>query len=500
MNQFVNSVAYEADFNGVKTKTENGADARFSTGSKVLDMYGTIGALRQRDEAEIVDKFKASWIENPLLTLKMAFYARNVRGGLGERDTARTCLHWVAKNYPETMIKNFENVIKFGRADDLYVFIKTPVEADMWAFIKATLYNDLKNMENKKSISLMAKWLKSVNTSSIESRELGRMTAKNLGLTDQEYRKMLSAMRRYIGVLEVAISNGNWQQVEYSAIPSRAMTKYRKAFMRHDAERFEKFLNRVEKGEVKINADTLYPYDLVKKYLNGSYYSAPCATTTDRVVEAQWKALPNYVEGENNVIVMADVSGSMFCADMRPIASSIGLALYFAERNKGDFAGLYMTFTDNPHFIKVGKNSTLLDNVKAVMHTDVGYSTNLEAAFMKILNTCIENRIPEKDMPKALVVVSDMEINPYFSGYGLDFVSEMAMRFRRAGYEMPKLILWNVEARQDIFHASKDNPYVQFASGSSTSTFRSILESIGMNAYEAMLKVLNNPMYDSVVL
>lgn len=168
----------------------------------------------------------------------------------------------------------------------------------MWAFIKATLYNDLKNMENKKSISLMAKWLKSVNTSSIESRELGRMTAKNLGLTDREYRKMLSAMRRYIGVLEVAMSNGNWQQVEYSAIPSRAMTKYRKAFMRHDAERFEKFLNRVEKGEVKINADTLYPYDLVKKYLNGSFYGARCVTTTDRVVEAQWKALPNYVERE----------------------------------------------------------------------------------------------------------------------------------------------------------------------------------------------------------
>lgn len=500
MNQFVNSVTYEAGFNGVKTKTENGADARFSTGSKVLDMYGTIGALRQRSETEIIEKFKASWSEDPLLTLKMAFYARNIRGGLGERDTARTCLRWVAKNYPETMEKNFDNVIKFGRADDLYIFVGTPIESDMWAFIKATLYNDLKNMENKKSISLMAKWLKSVNTSSVESCELGRMTAKNIGLSERNYRKMLSAMRRYIGVLEVAMSNGDWKQVEYSAIPSKAMSKYRKAFMRHDAERFEKFLNRVEKGEVKINADTLYPYDLVRKYINESYYGAYCTTNIDRVVEAQWKALPNYIEGENNVLVMADVSGSMFCDNMRPISSSVGLALYFAERNKGDFAGLYMTFTNNPNFIKVNKNSTLRDNVKAVLQTNVGYSTNLEAAFMKILNTCIENRVPEKDLPKALVVVSDMEINHYFSGYGLDFVSEMTMRFHKAGYEMPKLILWNVEARQDIFHASKDNPYVQFASGSSTSTFKSILESIGMNAYEAMLKVLNNSMYDCVVL
>lgn len=251
MNKFVNAVSYEADFNGVKTKTENGADARFSTGSKVLDMYGTIGALRNRSEYEIVEKFKASWNEDALLTLKMAFYARNIRGGLGERDTARTCLRWVAQNYPETMVKNFENVVKFGRADDLYTFIGTPIEKDMWAFIKATLYKDIERMNEKKSVSLMAKWLKSVNTSSKESRKLGAMTAYNLGLSEKEYRKLLAEMRRYIGVLEVAMSSGDWKQVEYSVVPSRAMAKYRKAFKRHDSERFEKFLSRVENGRSK---------------------------------------------------------------------------------------------------------------------------------------------------------------------------------------------------------------------------------------------------------
>lgn len=497
MNKFVNAVSYEADFNGVKTKTENGADARFSTGSKVLDMYGTIGALRNRSEYEIIEKFKASWNEDALLTLKMAFYARNIRGGLGERDTARICLRWVAQNYPETIVKNFENVVKFGRADDLYTFIGTPIEKDMWAFIKATLYKDIERMNEKKSISLMAKWLKSVNTSSKESRKLGAMTAYNLGLSEKEYRKLLAEMRRYIGVLEVAMSSGDWKQVEYSAVPSRAMAKYRKAFKRHDSERFEKFFSRVEKGEVKINADTLYPYDLVKKYLTSRWdpYSRE-----DRVVEAQWKALPNYIDGKNNVLVMADVSGSMYCADARPIASSIGLALYFAEHNQGDFHGLYMTFSRQPNFIKVQDGNTLCQNVKSVLNTGVGYDTNLEAAFDKILDTCIKNNISKEDMPKALVVVSDMQINCYNSGYGLDFVTEMALRFHQKGYTMPKLILWNVEARRDTFLASKTNPYVQFASGSSTSTFKSILESIGMNAYEAMVKVLNNPMYDSVVL
>lgn len=497
MNKFVNAVSYEADFNGVKTKTENGADARFSTGSKVLDMYGTIGALRNRSEYEIVEKFKASWNEDALLTLKMAFYARNIRGGLGERDTARICLRWVAQNYPETMVKNFENVVKFGRADDLYTFIDTPIEKDMWAFIKATLYKDIERMNEKKSISLMAKWLKSVNTSSKESRKLGAMTAYNLGLSEKEYRKLLAEMRRYIGVLEVAMSSGDWKQVEYSAVPSRAMAKYRKAFKRHDSERFEKFLSRVEKGEVKINADTLYPYDLVKKYLTSCWGSR---SREDRVVEAQWKALPNYIDGENNVLVMADVSGSMYCADARPIASSIGLALYFAEHNQGDFHGLYMTFSRQPNFIKVQDGNTLCQNVKSVLNTGVGYDTNLEAAFDKILDTCIKNNISKEDMPKALVVVSDMQINCYNSGYGLDFVTEMALRFHQKGYTMPKLILWNVEARRDTFLASKTNPYVQFASGSSTSTFKSILESIGMDAYEAMMKTLSNPLYDCVIL
>lgn len=497
MNKFVNAVSYEADFNGVKTKTENGADARFSTGSKVLDMYGTIGALRNRSEYEIVEKFKASWNEDALLTLKMAFYARNIRGGLGERDTARICLRWVAQNYPETMVKNFENVVKFGRADDLYTFIDTPIEKDMWAFIKATLYKDIERMNEKKSISLMAKWLKSVNTSSKESRKLGAMTAYNLGLSEKEYRKLLAEMRRYIGVLEVAMSSGDWKQVEYSAVPSRAMAKYHKAFKRHDSERFEKFLSRVEKGEVKINADTLYPYDLVKKYLTSCRDSC---SREDRVVEAQWKALPNYIDGENNVLVMADVSGSMYCADARPIASSIGLALYFAEHNQGDFHGLYMTFSRQPNFIKVQDGNTLCQNVKSVLNTGVGYDTNLEAAFDKILDTCIKNNISKEDMPKALVVVSDMQINCYNSGYGLDFVTEMALRFHQKGYTMPKLILWNVEARRDTFLASKINPYVQFASGSSTSTFKSILESIGMDAYEAMMKTLSNPLYDCVIL
>ena len=493
MNKFVSAINDVANMNGVKTYTENGAVARNSTGSALLDLYGTIGAMRSRSEDEIVSAFKRAWNENPLYALKMVFYARNIRGGLGERDTARVCLKWVAENHPRTMSKNFNNVVTFGRVDDLYSFVDTPVENEMWSYLKAIIYNDLRCMKNRQPASLAAKWLKSVNTSSAESRSLGRRTARAFGLTEAQYRKMLSVMRKYLNVVEVAMSKGDWTGIDYEAVPAYAMKKYKKAFKTHCPELFNTYLSKVERGEAKINASTLYPYDLVKPYIH--YLSRE-----NRTSEAQWKALPNYIEGENNVLVMADVSGSMEWNDGQPMATSVGLAIYFAERNKGAFKNLYMTFSDYPTFIKINPNSSLKDKVEAVMRTGVGYSTNLEGAFMEVLNTAVRNNVPQKDMPKAIVVISDMEINPYFRGYGLDFVSEMAARFSAAGYMMPKLVLWNVEARNSTFHGSKNNPYVQFASGSATSTFKAVLETLGMNAYEAMMKVLNDKMYDSVVL
>lgn len=493
MNKFVNAVNSVAEFNGVKTFTENGAVARRSTGSALIDLYGTIGAMRSRSDAEIVNSFSKAWKENPLLALKIVFHARNIRGGLGERNTARVCFRWVAENYPKTMVKNFKNIAQFGRMDDFYCFVGTPIEREMWAYLKAIIYQDLIDMRQRKEISLTGKWLKSINASSMETRQLGHKTAVAFGLSDKDYRKMLSALREYLKVVETKISKNDWDSIDYKAVPAYAMKKYRKAFRTHSPELFDKYMTKVEKGEVKINASTMYPYDLVKPYLNYSRIE-------DRVLEAQWKALPNYIEGENNVVVMADVSGSMNCAEQRPMAASVGLAIYFAERNQGDFHNLYMTFSSNPNFIKIRENESLRDKVQTVMHTGVGYSTNLEAGFMKILNTGINNHIPQKDMPKALIVISDMEIDNYCRGYGLDFVTEMEHRFARAGYDMPNLIFWNVEARNDTFHASAANPLVQVASGSSASTFRAILESLGMNAFEAMLKVLNSEMYSSIVL
>ena len=497
MNRFVNAIENEASLNGTKTYTENGAVARNTTGSALMDFYATCGSMRTRPEAEIIDKFEKAWNENPLYALKTVFYARDVRGGRGERRLARIILKHLSKTHKSTVVNNFGNLMLMGRADDFYEFVGTPVEQEMWRYLKTTILVDLKSMKVNKPISLTAKWLKSVNTSSKESKDLARKTARAFGLTEREYRKMLSRLRRYLKIVEVKMSANEWNTIDYSAVPAKAMSLYKDAFKKHYPEAFETYISKVEKGEAKINASTLFPYELVKKYVNTHCWGFNPKDSEDRVVEAQWKALPNYLEGENNVLVMADVSGSMY-GD--PICSSVGLAIYFAERNKGAFKNLYMTFTDYPHYIQVNENQSLLQKINAVYQTDVGYSTNLEAAFMKVLSTCVENRVPQSDVPKAIVVLSDMEINPYFSGRGLDFITEMADRFEAKEYHMPKLVMWNLAARNDTFHASYKNPYVQFACGQSAAEFGKVMDTLGYNAYDAMIKVLNSERYSTVIL
>ena len=500
MNRFVNAVQDEAQFNSTMKRTENGAVARATTGYELLDFYATVGAMRSRAKEDIEAAFDKAWKCDPLYALKILFWVRDIRGeGQGERRTFRIILRHLAFKAPSTVIKNLPNILEMGRADDLYCLVGTPVEKDMWAYLRKVVFSDINNYKAKKPITLTAKWLKSINTSSKESRALGVETAKALGLTPREYRKLLSTLRAYLKVVEVDMSKNKWDSIDYSAVPSRAMNIYRKAFARHTPGLFDTYIEKVKSGEEKINSSVLYPYDLVEKYGDVLKYWGyrKSVNIPDSVVEAQWKALPNYVDGENNVLVMADVSSSM---SGRPMCTSVGLAIYFAERNKGPFKNLYMTFTSDPHYLTVNPSDTLLENVAKVSRTGVGYSTNLQAAFDKVLSTCVENSVPQSEVPKALVVVSDIEIDRYMRGYGLDFVSTMARKWADKGYTMPQLILWNVEARNDTFHADYKNPYVQFVSGQSASAFKSVINSIGMTAVDAMFKVLNSERYASVVL
>ena len=490
--------------NAVKTNTntkytENGARAYSTTGKALLDLFAQIGALRPRTEDEITNKYAAAFAADPLLATKMLFYAGNVRGGLGERRTFRICLKWLATNHADIVVKNAALIPHFNRWDSMFVLVGTPAEKEMWKVIADQLNSDMAAVAASKSrkvqpISLLAKWMPTETASSVETRKLAKRCMTNLGLTPRAYRKVLSALRKHLKVVETSMSAQEWEAIQYAQVPSYAMKNYRAAFAKHDPEGFAAYKASLVKGETKVNASTLYPYDLVAQYTKSRGYWGYRSVNPDTIVEAQWKALPNYVQGENNILIMADVSGSM---SGRPMDASVVLATYFAHHNKGDYHNLYMTFTYKPHFIELREGATLAECVSKVMSTDVGYNTNLEAAFNYILQHAISNHVSDEELPKALVVVSDMEIDRYMRQNKMDFVDAMRAKFARHGYTLPKLILWNVEARNDTFLSKQED--VLCVSGQSASTFRELCGNLdGKTAWDLMLETLGNKMYDCV--
>ena len=480
---FANAMKEESKF----TRTENGAVALNTTSDARLDLFGTIGALRDADENRITTLFSEAYAQDKLFATKIAFYARDIRCGLGERKTFRTIIRYMAEHHPEALRPNLDLIGVFGRYDDLYELIGTPLEDDMWKAMKNQFEEDLKNLNEGNAISLLAKWIKTADASSTETRKLGILTAQKLGYPVYNFKRIVRSMRKQIGVVESLMSAGKWNEIKYPEVPSRAMMIYRRAFAKHDPDGFNEFINKADKGEVKINASTLYPYDIVEKIL--------CGRENNKVLEAQWKALPNYVEQGTNALIMADVSGSM-CG--RPMATSIGLAIYFAERNVGAYHNMFMTFSGNPQIVTL-KGETLEQKVRNIDKTNWDMNTDLKAAFKKVLDIAEKNNVPQEEMPKAIVVISDMEID-YCGNKDWTFYDKMANKFQKAGYVIPNIIFWNVASRHDVFHADAKRKGVQLASGQSVTVFKQVLQNLGYNPIEAMENTINSERYDCITV
>ena len=480
---FANAMKEESKF----TRTENGAVALNTTSDARLDLFGTIGALREADENRITTLFSEAFEQDKLFATKIAFYARDIRYGLGERKTFRTIIRYMAEHHPGALRPNLDLIGVFGRYDDLYELIGTPMEDDMWKTMKIQFEEDLKNLNEGKAISLLAKWIKTADASSRETRKLGILTAQKLGYPVYNFKRIVRSMRKQIGVVESLMSAGKWNEIKYPEVPSRAMMIYRRAFAKHDPDGFNDFINKADKGEVKINASTLYPYDIVEKIIYGR--------ENNKVLEAQWKALPNYIEQGTNALIMADVSGSM---TGRPMATSIGLAIYFAERNVGAYHNLFMTFSSNPETV-VLKGETLSQKINNAKGADWGGSTNLKAAFKKVLDIAEKNNISQEEMPKAIVVISDMEID-YCGNRDWSFYDKMANKFHKSGYVIQKNIMWHVNSRHDVFHADSKRKGVQLASGQSVTVFKQILQNLGYNPIEAMVNTINSERYACITV
>lgn len=473
------------------TFTENGALAKNTTGDKLVDFYSTIGALRKADDERIKSLFDDAYAADNLLATKILFYARDVRGGLGERKVFRTILKHAAMYHPEAIKPNLDLIGVYGRYDDLYSLIGTPLENDMWIIIKRQLTEDLLNVREGNAVSLLGKWLKTPDTSSKASVELAKLTAKKLGCSVYDYKRILRKLRKQIRIVESLMSAQKWDEIKYSEVPSRAMKIYRKAFLKHDEQRFNEFTQKALTGEVKINSSTLYPYDIIEGIFDSQVFRTKSGNHD--ILEAQWRQLPNYVQKGSHAIVMADTSGSM---EGRPICTALGLAIYFAERNVGPYKDMFLTFSNRPQYQKL-KGQTLTEKMRNLDMRGWNMNTNLEAAFELILNTAIHNHVSPDEMPKALIVVSDMEIDRC-ADRDWSFYDHVRDMYRAQDYEIPTVIFWNVNSRHDVFHADANRKGVQLVSGQSTAIFKQLMDNIGFTAYEAMLRVLNTERYDAI--
>lgn len=503
MNKFMDAMKDATNF----THTENHAITHRTTKSALLDMFAMGAAMRNRPDSDVILMFRKAFAENPVYALKCLFYIRDVRGGQGERRFFRVVIKDMAtysKSTQEAIARNMKLIPEFGRWDDLYAFMDTPMQDKALNIIKHQLALDVQC----KTPSLLAKWMPSENASSKKTIRLGNITRSYLNMTHKEYRRTLAILRSRINIVEKLMSENRWDEIEFDKIPSRAGLIYKNAFARHDIIK-EKFAKFAQDENTKVNATTLYPYEVVEKALRINPYHFDY---TDRaMVNKYWENLTDYFNGANlNALAVVDTSGSMHGT---PINVAISLGMYCAERAGGPFANHYISFASRPQLIEC-EGVDFFDKVHRIYRTNLVDNTNIEAVFDLLLDTAKENKCSQEDLPQNILIISDMEFDEATSGghydwstgryihqYGFskenaDTVMEgIAKKWAAAGYIIPRLIFWNVDARQANIAMKVENG-ISFVSGFSPSIFQQIMS--GKTAFELMYEVLDQSRYSCI--
>jgi hypothetical protein len=468
----------------IRTKdslTENGMVTNSTSLNNCVDLFFQIGAMRGADKQRLVNVFTKAFGENPLTAMRLLFWARDVRGGAGERQIFKDIIEYLSVNRTAILRKNIALIPEFGRWDDLLVLIGTPLEKD-------ALYLIANALENKNG--LCAKWMPRPSVTGRVNKRNANVIRNYLKLSPKEYRKLLVENSNTVEQLMCA---KEFSKIEYSKLPSKAMSDLMKAFSKNDLVRFQEYLASVEKGEVKINAGAVYPYDIIKNLKQGS----------DTGANAQWNALPNYMEGNKEVLMpMVDVSGSMSQQvnsnpNLNVMDIAISLGLYISERNVGIMKDAFITFTSSPT-LQVLKGS--LSERYRQIQGPVGYDTNLEKAFTMLLSKAIEYNLPSEEMPTMILILSDMEFN---NSCIRKFTAQEMIEnhYANAGYVMPKIVYWNLASRGD------NNKPVQFdkngtalVSGFSPALLTSLLAGKDMTPYSMMMTVIGSERYASVTV
>jgi len=497
---FMNGLKNELD--NEKSFTENGAVGYKTTGKALLDLNFAASSLRSMSESQIIDKFLFAFYEDKLLAIKWLFFLRDVREGLGERRSFRIITKYLAENQPDIAKATLSFISEYGRWDDILTLLDTELKDAAMVIIKKQINDDWVHMHDEKHISLLGKWLPSTNASSKETKRLGRMIRDEINYPDKSYRKMLTKFRAYLKVVEVSMSSKEWDKIDYSAVPSRANLIYNGAFLRNDEDRRRGFLEKVKDGTEKINSGVLFPHDIVHKY-NEGYYGLK---SKDDTLEELWKALPDMIKGNGNTICVADGSGSMrqeisgTSATCLSVANA--LAIYFAEHSIGQFKDKYITFSSRPQLVDFKNANSLREKLEIALRYNEVADTNIEAVFELILQTAINTSMSQEDIPKNILILSDMEFNGCAtsnSGRGIKktLFDNITDKYASHGYKLPRLVFWNICSRTGTIPLKTNDLGVALVSGFSVNICKMVLSN-ELDPYKCLIEQLSTERYQPI--
>ena len=476
MNAFVNAVANQ------EARTANGMKARKSTAKATVDLFYKIGASRGKD---ITGDFTAAYVENSDVALRIAQWARDVRGGAGERQLFRDILVHLEKRDPDAALALLKKIPEVGRWDDIFVFSNPDLKSAAY-----TMLGDALRAKN----GLAAKWTPRKGQIAAEVRAF-------FGMTPKFYRKSLVEMTK---VVEQEMCAKNWDGINFSHVPSVAAARYKKAFFRNTPE-YAKYVAELVKDpkdrtmNVKINAGAVFPYDVLKGVI-GSYKNSYNSTELG-ALQAQWDALENFI-GDANVLPLVDVSGSMTCpagghaskSQTTCLDVAVSLGLYMADKNKGKFKDTFLTFSGSPELLHLKGN--IVDKIKQMSESNWGMNTDLVKAMEKILKTAKEGNVPQEEMPEMLLIMSDMQFDQC-AKFDDSAMKMIARKFTDAGYEIPKIVFWNLNAADNV-PVKYDTRGVALVSGFSPAIMVAVLggDTEKFTPEAIMLKALMVPKYD----
>ena len=481
--------------------TENGAVGFKSSDSALVDINYQVSSLRKNSEEEIIALFDKAFYEDKKYAMKWLFFARDVRGGLGERRLFRICYRRLVDLDIELFYNNLDIIYEYGRWDDLVslIGISEVTDEHIIIIIDNQLKADISNMKKNNPISLLGKWLPSENASSETTKKVAKRVRKLLGLSSRKYRLMLSELRSYTNVVEVKMCGNEWSEIDYEKVPSLANLKYKDAFIRHDEERRLEYLDSVKEGKSKLNMNVATPIDIVSRY--SSYWGV---NDYDETLELAWDNLEDVFV--KDTLVVADGSGSMTVSvggKTSALDVANALAIYTSEHNNGVYADKYITFSSRPQFVDLSKGDSLKSKLEiALKHSEIS-NTDIEAVFKLILGVAVENDIPNEEMIKNVLIISDMEFDKAQKSWGKTklltkhLFEEIKDYYNEIGYDLPKLIFWNVNSRTKTIPLTENDLGVVLVSGFSQNVLKMVMSN-KYNPYDVLIEMLDNPRYDKV--